>query len=172
MQKARLAGLLLSALDHLGELLDDDRKLGGLGVGLGEDLAVLGHQRPVGLVDPDVQSDGEAATVVVDNGAGVEEVGRADADDFEPADAARVGVDAAVGLEDRIDHEPVEVPVGHSADSGASVAVAIAQAPRIGELRERDRADEAALAGDAEAEVEAQASVGGSLEDGERGEAG
>jgi hypothetical protein len=68
----------------------------------------------------------------------VDRVGRADADDLDATDAARVGVDAAVGFEDRIDHEVVEVPVGHAADAGASVAVAIAQSPRIGELSEGD----------------------------------
>ena len=111
-QKARLAGQLLSALDQLGELLDEDRKLGGLGVGLGEDLAVLGHQRAIGLVDPDMQSDREAAPVVVDDGAGVDWVGRADSDDLQPADA---GVSAS-GLREHssAQHDPASGCWGHS----------------------------------------------------------
>ncbi len=121
-QKARLAGLLFSPPHHLDKLLDDNRQLGRLFVGPCEDFPIRRHQCPVGLVDPHMQPDREAPSIAMHDGARVDGLGLADADDFQSSEAARVSVDAAVGFEDWIDHEMVEIPVGHAADARASLS--------------------------------------------------
>ena len=136
-RKHGLPDFLFAPPHRLDELLDDNRQFGRLSSG-----------RAQGFPDPPSSASRrfcrsrhaarrKAPSVAMNDGARVDGIGLADADDLQPSDAARVGVNAAVGFEDRIDHESVEIPVGHAADACASVSSSIAQTPRVRKLRQR-----------------------------------